>query len=327
LPDWGYDLFIALIGLGNIGRRHLHNIVMHARDWGIAGVEVYDLDCDGPREWFERYRTLRRVGLGGLHLGGYFGPGSLTPRGSYDAVLVCTGPWAHFEAVEAFAKASLWFLVEKPLATYQRWTGLPVPQNKVLAAMNLRYHPGVQWLKQHASLRPSGVRVAYDYLGSVLAPRSPERELGPLRSCIHDLDAALWVTHARITGRDADDRPVITSNGQVIRESVRLSCKTIGGHRFQLDGEFGFAGSARTRSLYVAAPGEHGLGSRGIVCWGKYPERVEKVFSEVNETPLRFDYHLNTMYVDELRAFFRHIRGSPSHLPTVWDVLEIARWL
>lgn len=96
---------IAVIGLGGISRRHFDAIEAHPEIFEL--VAVCDLNraaVDQIQERFPRIRAYQQVD-------------DLVAAGGFDAAVIATPHFLHFEQAAAVARAGISVLVEKPLVT------------------------------------------------------------------------------------------------------------------------------------------------------------------------------------------------------------------
>jgi len=199
----------------------------------------------------------------------------------------------------------------------------------VLAAMNLRFHKGVNWAREQVKARVVGTpllgKAWYGYNGIIKnRPDSPDAKLGPLVSAIHDLDALLWVLCGVI------DSPLHHRLKAVIHDPAAFKkwgfvYGEVGNSQMGFRLEADFLAHVRRRGMHI-------IGKDGEVLIEATGTGREHVVNIVNEE-LKWEGQndINDMYVEELDSFFALCRGDikreESRLPDVLEVLKLAKAL
>ena len=344
---------VGIVGLGSIGVRHLENITKNADSWGVKEIVAFDPKVGQTlKSKWVRVSTSVEV------------CSNLTPFRAHqlDVLIVCTPPSRHYDYVSMFPEAHV--LVEKPIAHWMPWGGLREPVSEregrrmegarmVLAAMNLRFHPGVSFIRECLASKviglPIAIRAWYSFEGTMRRPDSPDAKLGALVSAIHDLDSIVWATGA--VSPSTPQRESLPRTFQHItkwQESVFEEGKSFGVYcgKIRRGGAVvlltaDFYGKVRQRGMEV-------IGSKGQVRYEVNGKPVEDLFCFLTEgggghgdelryitQPIKSPvYDVNQMYVEELGEFFSRVRGEREpgdgvgwRLPDVGEVLELAKVL
>jgi len=332
---------VLIIGLGSIGKRHFQNIITHKKEWGIDMVFVHDtnpvswdglegIGVKGEREFISNLRNL--------------------PPTSYDTAIICTPPQFHYPFAVQTRGAHV--LIEKPLTYNLPWKGeygfkiakigKEDEDRLVLAAMNLRFHKGVSWARRQVKDGVVGTvllgKAWYGYNGILKnRPDSPDAQLGPLVSAIHDIDALMWVLRGYVGEDDNKKRLATRLWPTVDKENWGLD---YGFARYNLEsaGSDGYSPPNIIIRLeadflaHVRRRGMHIIGEDGEVLIEATGVGQEHIVNIVNEE-LKWEGQndINDMYVEELDSFFALCRGDikreESRLPDVLEVLKLAKAL
>jgi predicted dehydrogenase len=291
-----------LVGLGSIGRRH-------ARNWAALGV--------GPLAICRQRGGPLPEPLG-LEISEYDDLDQALGREQPDVVIVTNPTSLHMDAACAALRAAAHVFVEKPLSnSLDRVSDLlddaAVQHKHVMVGYNLRFHPGLQRLKE---LLQEGV------IGTVVSARaeageflpdwhpwedyrdsySGRRDLGggAVLTFSHELDALCWLLGAprQITALAAH-----ASSLEIDTEDV---CDMV------LQYDHGCAATVHVD--YVRRPPTRTIelvGERGVLRWDYTANRVDHYDAAggqwcVEEGDPRFER--NDMYVAELRHFVDCVR-------------------
>lgn len=310
---------VLIIGLGSIGKRHLRNILEHREEWGIERVSVFD--------------TNPQAREGAVNRGyGFLSDTAHLSSASFDAAIICTPPKFHYEYAILTRPAHV--LVEKPLTYAMPWEDEQAKDRLVLAAMNLRFHKSVEWVRGQiaggAMGAPSLAKAWYSYKGVLDRPNSPDAQTGPVTSAIHDLDALLWALGGAV------DAP-IARRFKTIIDQVERSKKWGLAFGKAMYGRLPEAGGSVRADIrldadflaHVRRRGMHIIGTEGEVLTEATGVGREHVVRIVNG---RLEWEgtneINDMYAAELAEFFALCRGDmgreESRLPDVVEVLKLA---
>ena len=299
---------VLIIGLGSIGKRHLANIKEHQEEWGIEAITVYDT--------LMRTMTKHRDSV-------YYA--DRIPDGSFDAVLVCTPPKYHFKYAAIYPGAHV--LVEKPVDFNQDWEG---EGDRVRAAMNLRFHPGTQFIKDaFEGSQIKSIRMWYSY--NSVRTSSPDYALGPVLSCLHDIDAMSWALDRKnIKVEHVHSAPEVKSEIAVgTCTKSDFSRRPLGwatpSAMWQLSADF--IGLRRMRGLQV-------ITQRQQLEWASFGdgdnEHVQLAHQkwDADMEMTSKDIPINEMFVNMLKEFFDMVNAkTPAEdciLPPAWQVAELA---
>lgn len=301
-----------IVGYGSIGKRHLKNLVSIADKWNIDEIGVYDRD---PTTY-----PTNGGGDDSLYISWLTNP---PWNENWDAAIICTPPEYHWECSNLISAP--YVLVEKPLDTKADWGGLARKKRLLRVAMNLRFHPGVNWLKDilyiAKSTSPVDTTLAhawYSYHGSLKRTDSPDAKLPPVYASIHDLDALIFalgfplprsrlplisVAHKKWTqllfqtnwGKNPSETVVLTADylSPVRRRGARVLTNS---HEYMWEAQ------------------------------GKDPEVITQSVDGVKVVSER--YNLNDMYVEELEVFLGMCRGDAKKdkvLPKVTEIVDLAK--
>jgi len=320
------ELSVLVVGAGSMGKRHLKNILAHSDDWGVeqGGIAVYD-PSEGALD------TIREVDWDGLSYVDLFSdiPGlAYDKHGRPTAVIIATPPEFHYRYAAMFPNSHI--LVEKPLTWRLPWHQEEMEGRLVLAAMNMRFHPGVRWIRQELSNGRAGyptlARAWYSYNGAMSRPKSPDAKLGPLASSIHDLDALLWAIRGNPGDQFYPDDAVWEDNAT---KALSQRWNWISGLYYRIPGpahigvmvEADFLSPARRRGMRI-------IGTGGDLIWDAVGKDPEKIVCVIGESEVQgITYNLNDMYVEVLEEFFARCRGEERKdwcLPDVSEVLGLA---
>lgn len=280
-----------------MGQRHLTNILVHGKEWGVDVVYGYDSSSLA-------FQTASRL-VGELaQAGGCSTRCSLASGGAWEpdhqstvfnAAIISTPPEHHFEYAAKLPNTHL--LVEKPVAEAD-WDNLPENGRLVLAAMNYRFHPAAAVLQEDVGRWDHRLFISYT---STQAIGSYETLMGPTLSNLHCLDLVDYIV-GRIRSIRADgnlahlDVPALHEGAQI------LTCLTEDG----------------PRSLQIVTGHTSYLGvGRGI----EY-----QIIQKPNGDIQYWQYDLELMYIDELAEFFARCQGKrSSRLPTVREVYRLVK--
>ncbi|MDD1676384.1 MAG: Gfo/Idh/MocA family oxidoreductase, partial [Methanomicrobiales archaeon] len=186
------DPRILVIGAGSIGCRHAGNLHALGCDVGVHDVAA------------ERMKTCCTT------TGCWEVPdlGQALGSGDFDAAVICTPTVHHVPVAQMCADAGLHLFIEKPLS--DRYEGvdqvLDTLRSRDLMGMvgfNLRYEPGLLWLKQN--LDPRTIAFGRVEFGSYLPSWRPEQDYrcgysarkdlggGIVLDDVHEIDYPCWI--------------------------------------------------------------------------------------------------------------------------------------
>ena len=321
---------LLIIGAGSIGTRHMRN-VLHGQ-YGLEVERLVVLDTnEGRLKAAEEIRRDNPKVSSVRYMRGMPNLLSWQAYNAVDGVIICTPPHEHMDYAQRFPEVPI--LVEKPITWWEHWEWLDTKRAKkgsgpVLAAMNMRFHPGVNWLRGWASEpgipeKVVNARAWYRFKGGRM-PGSPDAELEPAISVIHDLDALVWLLgEDGIDVVNEGDKHVIVSS---LRETIVASTVPLG---IPITLEADFSQNLRERGAYVTGVDE----DAGWSAFGGVRAFVESLTT----TQAGSDYarthgqsvEINQMFVDELREFIRLCGDGDSEtiLPKACDVAELAKHL
>ncbi len=137
IPGW-VEYRVLIVGCGSIGRRHARN---------LKSLEVRQLGfCDTSPAALEQCREE----LPGEIFAGY---GEALEKFKPDVVLICTPPVCHVEQALAALQAQAHVFIEKPLSHESSGIQALIAEARrhdrnVQIGYNLRFHPGLQILKE-----------------------------------------------------------------------------------------------------------------------------------------------------------------------------------
>jgi predicted dehydrogenase len=128
---------VLVIGTGSIGRRHIGNLLaLGARvsTFSYRGPHSLDAGIRHQVTQFERWQDGLRSGI--------------------DAVVIANGTHQHVEVAVEAAQAGKHLFIEKPLGIsleqVERLLSIVAEQQLVVeAGFMLRFHPNLQWIRQH----------------------------------------------------------------------------------------------------------------------------------------------------------------------------------
>jgi predicted dehydrogenase len=302
-----------VVGIGSIGWRHLTNLVR--LDAGPVSV------CD---------RNPGAVERAGHELGakGFTDLADALAAGP-DAVLVCTPTHLHVGVARAALEAGAHLLVEKPLAADTTGTAdlaalARARGRRVLAACNMRFHPGVAHLRQALDDRllasPLFFRSRFSHYLPSWRPGRDYRAIysarrqeggGIILEGVHEIDYLRWLA-GEVTAVTADASRLSTL--EIESEDyalVRLTFETGAVGQIHLD----YLSPVKLRGCEI-------VGEDGTLEWrseGKAPEQVHvRVWragaGRWEDLYRSAAYDANEMYLAELRHFIDCVEGRAEPL-------------
>ena len=296
-----------MIGAGSIGYRHLRNL----EKLGVETLIIYDPEPE-RRAWLQSEHPAWKTFI---KLSDALGEGP-------DAVIIASPSALHEEQLQIAIAHRRAVFVEKPLS----FTIGQLPciaqealDNQIVSmiACNMRFHPGPAKVRQLLKDGAIGELISYRlHSGSYLPDWHPERDYrksysasvetgGAILDCIHELDLALWYA-----GR-----------AELIA-AKRLPARTIG---LETDGlaeillqhDSGVIGSIHLN--FIERDYRRScvfIGEKGTLEWDFHHLEVKQYCStreNIIKHPLAPQWHLNDMYVDEMRHFLGCVaRAQPT---------------
>lgn len=293
-----------VVGLGSIGRRH-------ARNWSALGL--------GP------VAVCRRVGAPppeplGVDAREYHDLDQALSDAQPDIVIVSNPTSLHIATACTALAAGANVLVEKPLGNSLDGVGELLQKTEethkqVMVGYNLRFHPGLQRLRELLGANAIGRLVSAraeageylpdwhpweDYRQSYAARR--ERGGGALLTFSHELDSLCWLLGA--------PRRLAALVGRA--SSLELDVEDVA----ELILQFGEGHSASVHMDYVRRPARRSLelvGERGVLRWEYEANRVLVYTPETRQWRIEEGdpkFQRNDMYLAELRHFVACARGE-----------------
>ncbi len=301
-----------VVGCGSIGRRHLGNL----QALGAQHVIAFDPVEERRHEVAEKF-----------HVPVYADFDEALGQG-IRAALICSPTRLHLEQSLQAAQAGCHLFIEKPIATSldgldRLDTVTRLNHLHTLVGCNFRFHPGLQKVKQLLQAGTVGNIVsARAQFGQYLPDWHPwedyrqgysaRRELGGgvLLDRIHELDYVRWLlgdvsSVAALIGKLSD----LEINTE---DTVDLLFRFAGGY-------FGTVHVDYVRRTYDCS--FEVVGDQGTIQWSfqnhtvRWYTAAEKCWQSL-EWP---KYEANTMYLDQMRHFFRLLEGEE---PSAADVNE-----
>lgn len=304
---------ILVVGAGSIGRRHAGNL--HALG---CDVGVHDVSAERMKECCAASGCRVVPDLG-----------QALASGGFNAAVICTPTTNHVPAAQACAEAGLHIFIEKPLS--DRYPGvnhlLETVRSRDLIAMvgfNLRYEPGLRWLKQN--LDPRTIAFGRVEFGSYLPGWRPEQDYRTVYSAkkelgggiilddVHEIDYPCWIfgyprkvqsTSGRFGKLDIDVED--TAEIQLIYPDQVLTV-----HMDYLQRKYTRRAMFCTREGYVCT-WVFGVG----VTWTDTAGEHAYTYAD--------DFHINDLYVAEMQDFLASLAGGPSPQSSLANGAEILR--
>ncbi|MGE3540899.1 MAG: Gfo/Idh/MocA family protein [Candidatus Tectimicrobiota bacterium] len=292
---------LLLVGYGSIGRRHLHNL----RTLGVTDLLVVEPD---PVRRQQVVSTERVPCYGTLH----------AALAQHPSIVVVTTPSQHHvEVALAAARQQCHLFIEKPLS--HSLAGLDSLAKTAadyglitLVGCNMRFHPGPRQVQRWLSAGLVGdVLAARLHTGSYLPTWRPQQDYhhsysaspiwgGAVLDCIHELDLALWLLGpARLAAA-------------CLRPAQSLGLETDGLAELLLEHTSGALSSVHLN--FVQRNYQRRIeiiGSTGTLLWDITAASVEHYAAD-GRLAQRYqqpaDWHLNTMYLDEMAYFLHCVR-------------------
>jgi predicted dehydrogenase len=183
---------IIIIGAGSIGRRHATNLTALGTDVSMFDVNQEFLNTVCSENNWDPIHDLNFA----------------LDQDQYDAAIICTPTNLHIPYAQKAVDAGLHIFIEKPLShTMNGIENLIAAQKQKgligMAGFNLRYEPGLQYIKQH--LDPARVAFAHVESGSYLPGWRPGTDYtkgysanksmggGIILDDVHEIDYACWL--------------------------------------------------------------------------------------------------------------------------------------
>jgi predicted dehydrogenase len=303
---------ILVIGAGSIGKRHARNCAVLGAEVSIHDVVPSSLQTLCKETGYTAVQDLSAA----------------LKNESYDAALVCTPNHLHVPVALEVVDAGLDVFIEKPLShTFEGVEELikKINSNQIIAmgGFNLRFEPGLQYLKRSINLSDvafaqieSGFylpswRPGTDYRKSYSANKSMGG--GIILDDVHELDYACWLF--------GYPKSVQCSFGKF--SDLEIDVEDTADFHFTYPDKTIIIHSDYLQKRYARSC-KIGLRNGNTIEWKfgdsvtEYTGETKKVFS------YKDSFDLNTLYLDELRVFFRHIKDRT--LPES-DILNAAKIL
>jgi predicted dehydrogenase len=287
---------VLVVGSGSIGRRHMRNL----RSLGIQHLAACDLDPE---------RLTPMIGELGVRAFPDFKEALVTIMP--DAVFVCTPPVLHIDQAMQAIDAGAHVFIEKPLSHslvgVDELIGEMRARGRVVqVGYNLRFHPGLQKIKELVDLGTIGqILWARVEVGQYLPDWRPwqdyrqsytaRRDLGGgiILDASHELDYIIW-----LLGRPTE---VTCMAGKVSDLEVDVEdCATVllrfasGAHA---DVHMDFVQRGYARSCKLA-------GEQGTIIWNYSAHRIQVYQAETDSwETMAYDFDSNDMYVAEVQHF------------------------
>jgi len=183
---------IIIIGAGSIGRRHATNLAALGTDVSVFDVNQEFLKTVCSENNWDPIHDLNFA----------------LDNNKYDAAIICTPTNLHIPYAQKAVNAGLHIFIEKPLShSMDGIENLIAAQKQKgligMAGFNLRYEPGLQYIKQH--LDPARVAFAHVESGSYLPGWRPGTDYtkgysanksmggGIILDDVHEIDYACWL--------------------------------------------------------------------------------------------------------------------------------------
>jgi predicted dehydrogenase len=304
-----------VVGCGSIGRRHLQNL----KSLGVGDVTA--VECDRER----RERTSGELGIQ------VFKELSDGLRWSPDFVVIATPTFLHLQQATEVASCGFDLFIEKPLS--HRPAGISELKSAIasrglvsMVGCNMRFHPGPSKVRElvqqgklgrivsariHAGSYLPGWRPNTDYRTNYAAQE--ETGGGCILDCIHEIDLARWYL--------GDVREVFCAAGhlsslEISTEDVAaLVCRHASGALSEI--HLDYVQRTYERGCHIA-------GENGSVFWD-FREKQVRWYDASSDAWTMYaqpaTWHLNQMYLDEMRHFLDCVRDRR---PTVLPVSEAA---
>ena len=308
-----------VVGGGSIGSRHLNNLKM----LGIIPLAIVEPEP-------ERRRSLTQdntvIGFETLESGLAWAP---------DFVIIATPSHLHIEQAFKAAQSNCHVFIEKPLShTSEGLDDLAaVVEDRSLISIvgcNMRFHPGPTKVKHLLDQEAIGkLLFARVHTGSYLPEWRPWQDYrrsysaqvamggGCLLDCIHEIDLTHWYlgevesvfcVAGHLSSLDID-----------VEDVALLICRHIGDRLSEIHLD------------YVQRTYERGcqiVGERGSIFWD-YNEGVVRWFNGEQKAWHYFaqskNWHVNQMYLDELKHFLECVQTGKSTLLPVSDAVKVMR--
>lgn len=290
------DYRVLVVGSGSIGRRHLRNL--HAL--GIRCLAGCDPDPDRLSPMVKELGVQPFVSFEEAILG-------TKP----DLVFICTPPVFHVPQALRAVRAGAHVFIEKPLShslagVDELIIEAEARQRIVQVGYNLRFHPGLQKLKQLVDEGAVGqILWAQAEIGQYLPDWRPWQDYrqsytarrvlggGILLDASHEIDYILW-----LLGQPSE---VICLAGKVsnlevdVEDCVTLLLRFTSGT--QADIHMDFIQRSYTRSCKLA-------GERGSLIWDYSGNQVRVYLADQGEwQSLPYSFETNQMYMHEIEHF------------------------
>jgi predicted dehydrogenase len=306
----------VVVGGGSIGTRHLQNL----QRLGIGDLAAVEPDAR------RRECLLQEQGVAAF--------AALEPALDWrpDFAVIASPTFLHVEQALMAARRGCHLFIEKPLGLSA--AGLHELTQEIdrrglitLVGCNMRFHPGPARVKAlidegrigrilfahlHTGSYLPGWRPSQDYRRSYSA--SARMGGGCILDCIHEIDLARWYL--------GDVESVFCAAGHLsslqidVEDVAVLTCKHTAGCLSQIHLD------------YVQRTYERGcriIGELGTIAWDFHEARV-RCYTTAEQTwqdyVLPADWHINDMYVDEMRHFLSSIERRT---PTVFPVAEAVK--
>jgi predicted dehydrogenase len=316
LEDQAYPSFrILVIGAGSIGRRHAGNLMALG-----TMVDLYDINQELAQH------VCAEVKCRQIH-----DMDRALKTNQYSAVIICTPNFLHVPVARKVVESSINVFIEKPLSDSRDGVeNLVTEVNKrsliAMAGFNLRYEPGLQYLKK--ILNPEKIAFARLEFGSYLPSWRPGTDYRTIYSAnrsmgggiilddVHEIDYACWLMGypEKVTGFSGKFSDLEIDVEDIAEVLFQYPDKLVNIHCDYLQRQY-------FRRCKICL-------KDGTVLEWNYGEMVGRFGDSGNGTYVYKDgFAPNNMYIDEMKEFLFCIKTGKkpeSDLENAAKVLDIA---
>jgi predicted dehydrogenase len=312
---------IVVVGCGSIGQRHIRNLAEVGVD------EIIGVDHDE--------QMLNEAKKSGADLT-YSDLAPAIQKNNIDAGFVCVPNHLHIQIASQLADNGIDLFIEKPLShTMDGVTGLisKTKENDLISLVgcNLRFHPGIQTIKELLDRDAIGKTVSVKIeAGSYLPGWHPDDDYknmysareneggGAILDFIHEIDYARWLF--------GDVSSVSAMAGTY--SDLELETEDLGAMLLEFENDLigelhvDYVQRSYSRSCKV-------IGTNGTLYWEWQQGSVEEFDPEAEQWVSHRlpEWTMNDMYIDETRHFLQSIENRDetiSGLESGKSALEIA---
>lgn len=297
-----------VIGCGSIGERHIQNLLLLK----AGTIFVCDTDINRLTSIKKKYST------------GIFTDVDMALNQNPDAVLICTPPSLHISLGCKALHNGAHVFMEKPLShTMKNVDDFIRLANKkklkVFVGYNLRFHPGIQLMKQLLDGQKIGrILSAHAEVGQYLPDWHPSQDYkksytaqrkfggGIILDASHEIDYIMWLLGdinqvSCFAGKLSSLHVDVEDTAEIL---LRFKTGIIG--HIHLD----FIQRQYSRNCKI-------IGEEGTIWWD-YAEKFVKIYSAEPKqtTTSSLSVEHNHMYVEEMKHFLSCITGETEPLIT-----------